>query len=64
MAETAFWHGSSGAIFKVGRRILYMITTSEPLVHATPRHSSTDRGERGCSPDSRMTEGYFWGQLK
>jgi hypothetical protein len=37
MAENTFWHGSSGAIFKVGRRILYMITTSEPLAQATPR---------------------------
>lgn len=43
MAETTFGHGSSGGIFKVGRHILYMITTSEPLAHATPRHNSTDR---------------------
>ena len=43
MAETRFWHGSSGAIFNVGRRILYMITTSEPLAYARPRPSSTDR---------------------
>lgn len=33
MAETTFGHGSAGGIFKVGRRFLYMITTSEPLAH-------------------------------